>query len=73
MTEASSRLAYTSTTRPVPVASALFRIDITGVMPLPPAHSSRSRERSLGVNSPDGGSTSSSVPATTLSQTQLEP
>jgi hypothetical protein len=58
---------------PEPAASADFTIEITGVMPLPPANSRRSAFRSLGVNTPLGGSTSISVPAPALSQSQFEP
>ena len=46
---------------------------ITGVMPEPPASSSRSCDRSLGVNVPDGASTSISSPALIVSHTKLEP
>ncbi len=65
ITEPSSRLAYTSTTRPRPAASADFRIDITGVIPLPAANSRKSPSSEPGQNVPAGGSTSSTVPATT--------
>ena len=53
-------------------SSAVFTIDITGVMPLPPANSSRSASRSAGVKIPLGGSTVSVVPGTTLSQIQFD-
>src|SRR3984957_17734246 len=65
ITEPSSRLAYTSTTRPEPTASADFRIDMTGVIPLPAANSRKSPCNDEGQNVPAGGSTSSTVPAAT--------
>ena len=43
-----------------------------GVIPLPAANSSRSASSAFGVKTPAGSSTSSSVPATTLSQIQFE-
>ena len=46
-----------STMRPVPCASAVRVIDMTGVMPLPPASSSRSALSEAGVKMPLGGST----------------
>jgi hypothetical protein len=73
ITDRSSRLAYTSTTRPLPDASALFTIDSTGVMPLPAANSSRSSSSDDGVKIPAGASDSSSSPAVTESQIQFEP
>src|SRR5580692_4674112 len=72
MIESSSRFAYTSTIRPRPAASADFRIDITGVMPLPAASSRKSPSRLAGVNVPAGGSTSSTMPGFTLSPIQCE-
>ena len=65
ITERSSGLAYTSTTRPCPPASADFRIDMTGVIPLPAANSRKSPASESGQNVPAGGSTSSTAPATT--------
>ena len=65
ITERSSRLAYTRITRPRPAASADFRIDMTGVIPLPAANSRKSPSSEPGQNVPAGGSTSSTVPATT--------
>jgi hypothetical protein len=56
----------------VPRCSAAFRIEITGVMPLPPASSSRSPSKVVGVNRPAGGSTSSTAPGSRVSQIQFE-
>jgi hypothetical protein len=47
-------------------------IDITGVIPLPAATSSRSVSSEAGLNTPLGTSTSSSLPGRTLSQIQCE-
>ncbi len=55
------------------MASAVFAIEITGVIPDPPANSSRSSSYDLGVKMPLGGSTVSCCPARTLSQIQFEP
>ena len=65
ITDCSSRLAYTSTTRPRPAASTDFRMDITGVIPLPAANSRKSPSSERGLNVPAGGSKSSTVPAVT--------
>ncbi len=65
-------MAYTSTTRPRPAASADFRIDITGVIPLPAANSRKSPSSEPGQNVPAGGSTSSTVPAATCSAIQFD-
>src|SRR5579859_58039 len=70
--ESESRLAYTSTTRPRPEASADFRIDITGVIPLPAANSKKSPANDEGQNVPAGGSTSSTVPAVTRERIQFD-
>ncbi len=72
MTERSSRLAYTSTIRPRPAASADLRIDMTGVIPLPAANSRKSPSSESGQNVPAGGSTSSTPPGRTWSEIQLE-
>ena len=58
---------------PEPLASADFAMLITGVMPLPPAKSSRSASSDAGVKIPLGGSTVSWLPARRLSLIQLEP
>ena len=47
-------------------------IDMTGVMPLPPANSSRSASRSFGVKIPAGGSTRSRSPGRSSLQIQPE-
>ena len=47
-------------------------IDMIGVMPLPPANSSRSASSEAGVKMPDGGSTLMVSPSRRLSQIQLE-
>ena len=60
-------MAYTSTTRPRPAASTDFRMDITGVIPLPAANSRKSPSSERGLNVPAGGSRSSTVPAATRS------
>ena len=72
ITERSSRFAYTSTTRPRPACSADFRMDITGVIPLPAANSRRSPSSERGLKVPAGGSRSSTVPARTRSRIQLD-
>jgi hypothetical protein len=45
---------------------------ITGVMPLPPASSSRSSSSETGVKAPAGGASSRMAPARTSSQIQFE-
>ena len=65
ITERSSRFAYTSTTRPRPPARTDFKMDITGVIPLPAANSRKSPSSERGLNIPAGGSRSSAVPAVT--------
>ncbi len=72
ITERSSRFAYTSTTRPCPAASADFRMDITGVIPLPAANSRKSPSSERGLNVPAGGSRSSTLPAATRSRIQFD-
>ena len=72
ITERSSRFAYTSTTRPRPACSADFRMDITGVIPLPAANSRKSPSSERGLNVPAGGSRSSTVPARTRSRIQFD-
>src|SRR5580704_1064415 len=72
ITEPSSRLAYTRTTRPRPAASTDFRMDMTGVIPLPAANSRKSPESEPGQNVPAGGSTSSTVPAVTRERIQFD-
>ena len=57
---------------PLPCASAVRVIDMIGVMPLPPAKSSRSASSEAGVKMPDGGSTRIVEPSVRLSQIQLE-
>ena len=47
-------------------------IEMTGVMPLPPAKSSRSALSDAGVKMPLGGSTWMLSPSRRLSHTQLE-
>ena len=58
--------------RPVPRASAVRRIDIIGVTPLPPARSSRSASSEAGVKIPLGGSERMVEPGRRWSQIQLE-
>ena len=57
---------------PLPCARAVRVIDMIGVMPLPPANSSRSASRQAGVKIPDGGSDRMVDPSRRLSQIQLE-
>ena len=52
------RFAYTSRIGRVVVASALLMIEITGVMPLPPANATIGTSRSCSTNSPVGRITS---------------
>ena len=73
ITERSSRLAYKSVIRPLPLSNALRKIENTGVMPLPPASSTKSPSSVRGVNTPAGAITSNVWPARTVSHTQLEP
>ena len=73
MTDFSSRLAYSSVTRPVALASTVRKIEKTGVMPLPPANSKKSPSSERGAKMPDGDMTSMTSPALTWSHTQLEP
>jgi len=47
-------------------------MEMTGVMPLPPANIRNSPSRDAGLNVPAGGSRSSTVPGRTLSAIQLE-
>ena len=48
-------------------------MDMTGVMPLPAGEQQQvAVQRARGVNVPAGGSTSSRLPAATLSASQLE-
>ena len=47
-------------------------IDMIGVIPLPPANSSRSASKSFGVKIPAGGSTRSRSPGPSSSQSQQE-
>ena len=72
ITDCSSRFAYTSTTRPCPAASTDFRMDITGVIPLPAANSRKSPSSERGLNVPAGGSRSSTLPALTWSAIQFD-
>ncbi len=72
ITERSSLFAYTSTTRPRPACSADFRMDITGVIPLPAANRRKSPSSERGLNIPAGGSRSSTVPARTRSKIQFD-
>src|SRR5690554_3874176 len=65
ITDFSSRLAYTSRTRPSAWLSTERRIDSTGVMPLPPANSRKSPSRLRGTNTPAGASTCSRSPGLT--------
>ena len=50
---------------PWPWASTDVTLDMSGVIPLPAANIRKSADRSLGVNVPPGGRTSSTVPART--------
>ncbi len=72
ITDWSSRLAYTSATRPRPAASTDLRMDMIGVLPLPAANSRKSPSSERGQKVPAGGSRSSTVPAVTLSSSQLD-
>jgi hypothetical protein len=47
-------------------------MDMTGVIPLPPANMRKSVSSDRGVNVPAGGRVSSVLPAVTLSASQLE-
>ena len=57
---------------PLPWAMAVRAIDMIGVMPLPPANSSRSASSEAGVKIPDGGNDRIVDPSRRLSQIQLE-
>ena len=72
ITECSSLFAYTRATRPRPAASTDLRMEMTGVIPLPAANSRNSPSSDGGQKVPAGGSTSSTVPAVTVSRIQLE-
>jgi hypothetical protein len=58
---------------PRPRLSALLRMEMTGVMPLPPANSRKSSSTDVGQNTPAGASTSTVIPGRSEAQTQLEP
>src|SRR5699024_2356525 len=72
MIESSSRLAYNRVTEPLPERRQDFRIDMTGMMPLPPATNNRSSSNEFGVKVPAGRSTSRTLPSTTWSQIQFD-
>ena len=56
----------------MPFSSAVRAIDITGVIPDPPANSRKSASMSFGVKMPLGGRTRSVSPALRFSTIQFE-
>ena len=72
MTESALRFAYTSRIGRVVVASALLMIEITGVMPLPPANATIGTSRSCSTKSPVGRITSIVAPGASASFIQFD-
>ena len=72
MTESALRFAYTSTIRRSVVASALLMIEMTGVIPLPPAKATIGSSLSWSTKSPVGRSTSIVSPGASASFIQFD-
>ena len=72
MIASSPRLAYTSTIGRSVVVSALLMIEITGVMPLPPAKATIGASLSRSTKSPEGRSTSMVSPGASTSFIQFD-
>ena len=72
MTASALRLAYTSVIGRVVVASALLMIEITGVMPLPPANATIGTSVLRSTKSPVGRITSIVSPGASVSIIQFD-
>ena len=72
MTESTLRLAYTNVIERVVVERAVLTIDITGVMPLPPANATMGASVARSTNSPVGRITSTRSPGAITSFIQFD-